>query len=252
MRDLMVICPTLWRRAKVEKLLESWDAIPRACETDLALITDRADQSYDGLTLPKGVRIWAPVNQDLATTAEKTNAAARGFALAYRALMSTGDDAWFATPEWDRLLLEPLAGGPGFTYPDMDGREVTVPGICVISSPIVSALGWMFLPGLHHYWADNVWQELGRAAGCTYQFVPEVVFHDAYGPQDGTYARAQESGAEDYRTFSRWRYGGPGTDQGSNGPAYLEDADTIRRVAAQWRPGQPAAPVREQQGDWSC
>lgn len=225
----MVICPTLWRRRKVEALIDSWASVPHGPDTHLALITDRADPSYDGLTLPPGVRIWAPVSQDLASTAEKTNAAAAGFAPAYRALMSTGDDAHFLTPDWDAKLLEPIEHSPGFTYPDMDLREVTVPGIVVISSPIVRALGWMFLPTIRHYYADNVWEHLGKATD-SLTFVPEAVFHDAYGPHDGTYARAQDSAAADLNEFDRWR----ASDQSGR------DADTIRRV------------IKTFSHDWSC
>jgi len=219
----MVICPTLWRRGKVEKLIESWEATPRAGQTDLALITDRADPSYQGLTLPRGVRIWQTMEGEggeMLSTADKTNIAAAGFWNDYRALMSTGDDAWFMTTHWDKLLLDPIADRPGFTYPDMTGREVGVPGICVISSPIVRALKWMFLPGLRHYWADNVWQDLGQQSGGTYKFIKECVFLDAYGPHDPTYTRAQSSSADDNETYKRWR----------TGPQFAQDIETVRKT----------------------
>lgn len=231
MKDMLVICPTLWRREKVDALLRSWVDVPHGPATDLALVTDQADPSYDHMDLPAGVRVWTPLRGDIGTTAEKTNVVAVASCRDYRAIMSTGDDAHFMTPDWDQALMEPVSERPGISYPDMDGREVTVPGICVLSSEIIRELGWMFLPTLKHYWADNVWYELGLAADCLH-YVPGVVFHDAYGPQDPTYERAQHWGAEDQLAFLQWK----------KSQQFHVDVASVRRAISS----------REQQADFQC
>ena len=56
-------------------------------------------------------------------------------------------------------------GGTGFSYP-WDGTREDIPEAVVVSSGIVTALGWMCEPSLSHWYPDQVWADLGRGAGC--------------------------------------------------------------------------------------
>jgi hypothetical protein len=56
-------------------------------------------------------------------------------------------------------------GGTGLSYP-WDGIREDIPEAVVLSGDTVQALGWFCLPGLSHWFVDNVWADLGRGAGC--------------------------------------------------------------------------------------
>lgn len=84
----------------------------------------------------------------------------------YRFLASFGDDMVPRTPGWDYHLTRGITdmGGTGITYP-WDGTREDIPEAPVMSSDIVQALGWMCLPGVRHWYIDDVWGELGRRSG---------------------------------------------------------------------------------------
>lgn len=204
MRDLLVICPTLWRRANAERLLDSWASAPRATDSDLLLVADEGDDSYDGLTLPAGASIdyWEPG----AWVVEKTNMAARRYLDGYQAFMSTGDDVTFDTPGWDALMVEPMSDGLRVTYP---GSIRTWPETFCLPRQVISGLGWMMLPDLRHYFADRVWAELGGTAGVLVE-VPRVSIREHHYlttpgvVRDATYQRAEGQARRDEIAFHHW------------------------------------------------
>jgi hypothetical protein len=156
-----------------------------------------------------------------------TNAIARLYAPELRALASFGDDHVPRTQGWDRLLLEALdgLGCPGIVYPD-DRRRADIPEAPVISSEIVLALGWMCEPSLRHFYVDNVWADIGRAAGCL-AYVPGVIVEHLHyqarpdvAVRDATYAEAEARGGEDQTAYLAWRQN-----------RFAEDAAVIRGLA---------------------
>jgi len=226
--DLVVICPTLWRRANAERLVESWAATPRAADTHLALIADRVDRSYEGMRLPAGVRIWYPLGFGWLT--EKTNIVARAFAGTHTAVMSTGDDSIFTDPGWDGKLLEPLEAAPGVSWP-VEERPHPNPGSFVVSSEIVDALGWLMLPDLHHHWADHATWQLANDAGCghpTDARLPQLHYQQRPDiPYDATYQRGESMARQDADAYQAWK----------NSPRYAEAVAKVRgAVAAGHRP----------------
>ena len=102
------------------------------------------------------------------------------------------------TQGWDRLLLEALdkLGGEGIVYGNDLHQGEALPTAPVISSGIVGALGWMMEPSLKHMHVDDVWRDLGRAAGCL-AYVPEVVI--GIGPR----TRAKRSATRRTRSQRR-------------------------------------------------
>jgi len=97
-----------------------------------------------------------------------TNEIAVPAAKDYSYLASFGDDHVPSTPGWDKALIraiERLPGKTGFSYP-WDYTREDIPEAVVLSSNIVTALGWMALPDLSHWYIDTVWADLGRGAGC--------------------------------------------------------------------------------------
>lgn len=206
MRDLLIITPTRGRAASAQRLIDAVAATATAA-TDLILAVDRDDVStYAGLTgeftLISGPRKTCP---------EWSNQVAVEYAPRYRALASLGDDHVPETPGWDTALLAALdsMGGTGIAYGDDTLQHDKLPTAPVVSSDIVQALGWLFLPGLLHYYPDDVWRDLAAGAGCL-AYVPDVTIrhlHYTFGTavRDETYAHREATWAPDEAAYRAWR-----------------------------------------------
>jgi hypothetical protein len=239
MRDLLVITPTRGRPASASRLL---DAVVRTTTavTDLFFGVDNDDGAYEGdwPTFRRsdgsyGIRL---LRGPRATCGEWTNRIAAEFGHEYRAVASLGDDHLPVTPGWDAALLAAIdeMGGTGIAYGDDGLQGQFLPTAPVISSDIVAALGWVFYPPVVHVFADNVWLDLGREAGCL-RYVPEVrVEHLHYtaglSPHDQTYADRDPFWAQDEAAYQAWRRDGMDAD--------AEKIRTLRRsliVEDAWR-----------------
>ena len=128
----------------------------------------------------------------------------------YPFLASLGDDMVPRTPGWDHFLTRAITdmGGAGFSYP-WDGLREDIPEAVVMSSGIVTALGWMCLPELQHFYPDNVWADLGRGAGCIRHCRAVVVEHvhprAGTARRDATYAEASPKLDADRTAYQEWR-----------------------------------------------
>jgi hypothetical protein len=167
-----------------------------------------------------------------------TNKMAAGHAGDYRFLASLGDDHVPRTEGWDRELCGSVdaMGGTGFAY--ADGSRWVIPEAVVMSSDIVTALGWMANPRCAHYKIDDTWLELGAAARCiAYRhdvLVEHMQFGIPYDPldpgkgmkavKDDTYAEAlvQDKMIADVVGWQEWR------NDPDNG--LLSDAAKIRAL----------------------
>ena len=167
--DLLVIVPSRGRPQNIARLLDAVHATSRAV-THLHVAVDGDDEK---LPQYQAVMDKAGTEGDLLEVGPRkglcgtTNDVAVRRAGEYPFLASLGDDMVPRTPGWDRALIRGITdmGGTGFTYP-WDGVREDIPEAVVVSSDIVTALGWMCEPSLAHWYPDNVWADLGRAAGC--------------------------------------------------------------------------------------
>ena len=129
----------------------------------------------------------------------------------YRTFASLGDDHVPRTPGWDRLLLEAIdaMGGTGMAYGDDLLQGAALPTFVVMSADIVAALGWVCEPSMRHYNLDNVWQDLGRGAGCLAYRDDVIVEHMHPGaskaPFDDTYAEDSPHWPQDLTAYQAWR-----------------------------------------------
>ena len=217
MRDLLVIIPS---RGRPEQFAEVCGLIAKTAraQTDVYLCLDDDDPARPGylaLVPIEQPTILAETGPRLSMAAW-TNKAAMTQAGNYRALASIGDDHYPRTDGWDEKLLAALdEKGPGIAYPDdcnprnyTTGPMVTAP---VISSAIVTALGWMAHPGMRHYYIDNVWEDLGKDAGCLY-YLPDVKIEHRHPSvtgtgHDATYGDAMAAWDCDQQAFYAWREG---------------------------------------------
>jgi hypothetical protein len=216
MPDLWVLVPSRGRPASVERLVRAC-ALTCTADTRLHFAFDEDDPRLkESIAATGGHRHIIGPRTGLA--AGTNDLAARhlkpGDALA---LASIGDDMLPVTHGWDSALLEALPPGGGFCYPN-DRRRADIPEAVVISQRLVAALGWMAHPSMHHWFIDNVWADLGRAAGCL-AYLPEVVvehLHPTVRPDaarpDQTYDDAAGWFHRDLAAYQRWRLTGLARD----------------------------------------
>lgn len=167
--DLLVIVPSRGRPGSVARLLGAVRGTARLA-THLHVAVDEDDEN---LPQYQAVMDKAGGEHDVLETGPRkglcawTNEIAVRRAAEYPFLASLGDDHVPRTPGWDAALTRAITdmGGTGFAYP-WDGTREDVPEAVVMSSDIVQVLGWMCEPSLSHWYPDNVWADLGRAAGC--------------------------------------------------------------------------------------
>ena len=205
LRDCLIITPTRQRKDNAQRLIDSVAATATA-QTDLILAVDDDDaHSYTGLRAGRARVLVGPRQ----TCPAWTNQIARDYGGGYRALASLGDDHVPETYGWDSLLLGAIdaMGGTGIAYGDDCLQHEKLPTAPVISSDIVVALGWLFLPGLTHFYCDDVWKALAEPDLLAY--VPEVIIrhlHFSVGtaPRDGTYAEAEPSMGADAAAYGAW------------------------------------------------
>lgn len=207
MRDLLVITPTRGRPEPARRLIAAMAATSTA-RTDLILAVDDDDPSYDGMADSPSVTV---IRGPRMTCGQWTNKIAAEHGGSYRALASLGDDHVPRTPGWDTALLAAVdaMGGTGIAYPDDLGQHENLPTAPVMSSDIPAALGWMFHPGMIHYYCDNIWKDIGLGAGCL-RYVPGVVIQHMHpgwntAPWDQVYGEAAPAGDADMATWHHWR-----------------------------------------------
>jgi glycosyltransferase involved in cell wall biosynthesis len=199
-----VFIPTRNRRERAGECIESFRGTTKG-DVDLVLVVDDDDDSYDGIDVPV---ITVP-HGNLVTA---INDAAMPLAREYRALMLAADDVLFRTPGWDEHMMESLEvlGGSGFVYPD-DKRRYDVPEHVLITSDVISLLGWFAEPAFGHFFIDNVWAELGKRSGLIRYCHKAVVEHRHYSivpevPRDAVYLDAEQScGEPDLAAFHEWQ-----------------------------------------------
>ena len=167
--DLLVIVPSRGRPQNVARLLDAVHETRRA-RTHVHVAVDDDDSALDAYqdmwNGHAGSGDWLGVGARDGLIGW-TNKIAVENAADYRFLASLGDDHLPRTKGWDTALIRAIEdmGGTGIAYP-WDGVREDIPEAVVMSSNIVTALGWMALPDLRHYYPDNVWADLGRGAGC--------------------------------------------------------------------------------------
>ena len=208
MTDLAILVPSRGRPGNVARLAET---CAKTCRTGYVLHFGFDADDLDltaNVEAAKGSRQMTRMRMGL--TAWTNHLAAQYATRRPAYFASLGDDMVPITDGWDEQLITAVEHtGGGFAYPD-DKRRTDIPEACVMSSSIVTALGWMALPSLDHWYIDNVWADLGNGAGCL-TYCPTVVVehrHPNVHPQtksDATYHDAAHKFNADAAVYRRWR-----------------------------------------------
>lgn len=210
--NLLIIVPSRGRPGNIARLL---DAVHRLRQAGAHTCTGIDDDDPEAEQYRKAFRDHGSLGDILEEGPRKglagwTNEIAMKYAGQYRYLASFGDDHLPRTRGFDRALTRGIEdmGGTGFTYP-WDGRREDIPEAVVMSSDIVKALGWMCEPSLRHWYVDNVWDDLGRQAGCIRHLRAVAVDHlhpaVARAQPDETYASSSGSFSDDKKAYGEWR-----------------------------------------------
>lgn len=217
MRDLLVITPTRGRPERVVRLASSVQRTS-TMKTDLCLAFDTDDETAQetmAAVEPYGVKAMIGDRQGLGPW---TNQVAQAHFGDYRAFASLGDDHVPRTLGWDAECLRALETmGGGIVAPN-GLLSIGMPEQVVISAQIVEALEWMCLPGLDHWYVDQVWYDLARATH-RYQWLDRVYVEHWQDPSDATGTEAWSSIDRDRVVYATWLLEG-----------YAADVETVRKA----------------------
>lgn len=217
MRDLLVVTPT---RGRPERALRLASAVSRTAtaKTDICMAFDDDDETAAETVAALeryGVLSMIGSRQCLGPW---TNQIVQAHFGGYKAFASFGDDHVPRTLGWDAECLRELETmGGGIVAPN----GLLTPGMpeqAVISAPIVEALGWMCLPGLDHWYVDQVWYDLARATH-RYLWLDKVMVEHWQDPSDATGTEAWKSLDHDRLQYAGWLIDG-----------YVKDTATARKA----------------------
>lgn len=174
---MLILVPTRGRPQSIQSFMEAWDDASTQ-HADVMFCLDNDDEK-----LSEYIRNCTDIGANWAARERlrlggTLNHYALKFADQYRYIGFMGDDHRVRTPGWDaRLARELKVHGSGFVYGNdlLQGRNL--PTAVVMSSDIISTLGYMVPAGLVHLYVDNAWKALGERAQCITYLDDVVVEH---------------------------------------------------------------------------
>lgn len=213
MASVAALVPTRGRPGAVSNLLDTWD---KSVCTDLVFALDDDDPDLDayktiigGRRFTRGRVTWHVGPRMGLTGWTNRLAIEAGYAGEYEALITLGDDHRPLTPAWDRKLLDATrAMGGGWAYGDDGQQHENLPTAFLVTSRIVTALGWMLLPSCQHMYVDAAARDLARECGrLAYLDTVQVLhrhFTTGLSAHDDTYAAGYASWDADKEAYEAW------------------------------------------------
>jgi len=119
------------------------------------------------------------------------------------------DDEYVYTEGWDKILSE--AAGEWNISHGNDGwqSENRIHSYVTVGGELVRACGWWSLPGLWHWFHDDVQEALAAACGLRVYCKDVKTEHKHYMAgkvqKDATYVSAEEGSEKDRQTYYDWR-----------------------------------------------
>jgi hypothetical protein len=209
----LILCPTRGRPAKAYEALVSFNDTKTLKGTALVFLVDENDPLL-GQYLEVLPAHNVEINENLGSMNSALNAAATLHADLgiYDYLGFIGDDHRFRTEGWDEKMVRGLSvSGGGFVYGNDLYQGQNLPTHILMNTSIVSALGWMGLPGAKHLYLDDTWKELGLGVDRLFYF-PDVIvehMHPYAGKADmeESYERvnSREMNDHDLAVFEDWK-----------------------------------------------
>lgn len=183
MNRCLVICPTINRRDKFVKMIDSFY---------------QTSQCSDLIMLNKKGSITDLIN--------KVNFNK------YDYVSVTNDDFIYHTFAWDTVLINTIENkkGYGIAFGDDGNNNTQLPTTAVMSTLLFQILGWIQLPTLNHLCGDMVWQYLGQKLNCLYYVSHVKIEHQHFmfqkSEKDSIYEKtnSKEMYRKDNEAFRHW------------------------------------------------
>lgn len=198
------LLPTKGRTHQISRFFEAWRKT--AANTPGWLLVDDDDTSdYSVVALPEN---WSIVRGTSSCVADAVNTAwlAAGFmkgeAVDWIGLLC--DDHIPETMEWDRLLIERVklynivASANG-------SQEKRLHGALVYGGKLLSAVGWIYPPGIKHSFHDDAWELVAERCLNLVKCDDVMVRHAHAGTVDETGRKRNTYWNEDERAYLKWR-----------------------------------------------
>lgn len=191
MNTNLVILPSRSRPEKVAEAIELLKDNSTISDLCVAIDDDQSD------LYPRIDDVIYEVNSRLRMNGT-LNLVATKYADKYETIYFLGDDHHVRTKGWDELLYAPIKErGYGLAYGDdrLQGKNLAT--AVMMSTNIISILGYMAPPKLIHLYMDNFWMNLGQALDCL-DYVPQAVIEHMHylagkSEQDAQYAEVNSS-----------------------------------------------------------
>ena len=178
---ILWITPSRMREQKLKRTIDSW----RKCTnglSDFLVAIDNDDHSYNAMMKEYTDVIWEINNPIEGPFLHLLNQMAVKYANKYKYLGFMEDDVVFRTPNHEQQFIDKLSelGDTAIVYAD-DGvkkhKERGLIGLPVMSSAIVSKLGWFSPPELKCLCGDDFWRDMAKHLGTVYRFDNVLIEH---------------------------------------------------------------------------
>ena len=121
---------------------------------------------------------WRVIPLDDNATGERTEDAYRRYCKDADWVGWLGDDSRPITEHWDTLAIERLTGWNFVSTNDGVFAPKKASGATVWSGDLLRAVGWLYAPGLKHFFFDDVWEHIGKTCGVWTVDMSILVQHD--------------------------------------------------------------------------
>jgi hypothetical protein len=193
MFEMTILVPSRGRPENIIRLMEAWSTTTTRDTRLLVLVDDDDPKLNEYLAIPNidiqvGPRLRIGGTLNAVAPIEATKCFAIGF---------MGDDHLPRTEGWDDRFLTALDGvGVGVTWGNDLYHGANLPTAVVMTSNIVTTLGYFVMPGGIHLFLDNFWLAIGRGIDSAH-YLDDVIIehiHPYFGKAeyDETYTEAND------------------------------------------------------------
>ena len=172
MSKVLLIVPT---RSRPEASLEFYKSfIENSSITDLMFAIDEDDAD----NYPRIDGVLYEINPRMGMNGT-LNYVALKYSKEYEYIVFMGDDHRIRTKDWD-ITLSSSIGNKGLAYGNDLFQKENLPTSVMISSNIISAIGYMAPPNQKHLYLDDFWLLLGKKLDAIYYHSDVIIEHMHY------------------------------------------------------------------------
>lgn len=180
-----IFLPSLGRPHLVKRFIDSYHETE--CAVPLWIVVDENDEKldeYKKLELPEKGKLKITKSRSMGDKSRELWDEYKDFDY----VIICNDDHIGRTTKWDQTVISQIKGhNVVFTndgYVNANGPTRIAGAIC-FSGKWLRTLGYMFLPGQHHLYSDDLWQALCQRAQCAFYLHDVLVEHQhAYKNKD--------------------------------------------------------------------